>query len=797
MLKNYLTIAWRNFRKQKTFSLINMAGLAVGMACFILIMLYVQYELSFDRFHEKADRIYRVVAHQPGNVYLGTDHFAVTQAILGKTLKEEFPEVLHATIIDDHNNVLITIGDRSFYEDGMIATNSEVFEIFTFPLLQGDPQAALAEPFSVVLSETIARKYFGAENPLGKVIRYQDKHELKVTGVMKDVPKNSHFHPNMLFSFETVIAISTNKDQFAKWGNSSYYTYILAASGFEAKAFDAKLSQIVKKYHTEDWRDKENPRRYYLQRLTDIHLYSHINFDIGKNNDIRYIYLLSGLALIIILTACINYMNLATARSSLRAKEVGMRKVVGAGRFQLLKQFIGESMLLTIAAALTALLIVKLFLPIFSRLVERELTFDLLLQGEMLIGMAVAIFLVGIISGSYPALFLAALQPAKVLKGEIRDSGRSRLRNALVVAQFAASAALILCTATVQKQMHYIKSKKLGYNREQVLVMRMRDRDARQKFDLIKRDLLENPNFLKVACSGHLPTSIGTSTTLEWTKREGQPEIQSYQSIVDYDFLGVFEIALAEGRNFSQDFRTDSTQAYIINEKLRDMLGWDSAVGKPFGTDKKPDGTVVGVMKNFHMHSFREEIHPLFIRLGSSWATYASARISTNDVPGAVDHMRKVWQKYSANYPFDYFFLDDEFNRMYQAEEKLSAMFGYFTFLAIFIACLGLFGLGSFTAERKTKEIGIRKVLGASLGQLLLLLSKDFVQLVIVANLLAWPIVWYAMNQWLQGFAYRTSLNWLMFFLTAAAAVAIALLTVSFQTIKAALANPVESLRYE
>jgi len=281
MLKNYLTIAWRNFRKQKTFSLINMAGLAVGMACFILIMLYVQYELSFDRFHEKAERIYRVVAHQPGNVYLGTDHFAVTQAILGKTLKEEFPEVLHATIVENYNNVLISVGDQSFYEEGLIATNSEIFEIFTFPLLRGDPQTALVEPFSVVLSETIARKYFGAENPLGKAIRYLGKHDLKVTGVMKEAPKNSHFHPNVLFSFETVIAISTNKDQFAKWGNSSYYTYILAVPGFDAEAFDAKLGQIVKKYHTEDWRDKANPHRYYLQRLTDIHLHSHINFDIG------------------------------------------------------------------------------------------------------------------------------------------------------------------------------------------------------------------------------------------------------------------------------------------------------------------------------------------------------------------------------------------------------------------------------------------------------------------------------------------------------------------------------------
>jgi hypothetical protein len=384
------------------------------------------------------------------------------------------------------------------------------------------------------------------------------------------------------------------------------------------------------------------------------------------------------------------------------------------------------------------------------------------------------------------------------LKGEIKDSsGKSRLRNALVVVQFAASVALIICTATVQKQLHYIKNKKLGYNREQVLVMRMRDREAAKKFDLIKQDLLANPNFIKVTSSAHLPTSIGSQTGLEWTEREGQEGLSSYRTTVDHNFIDVFEIEMAEGRNFSRDFSTDSAQAYIINEKLRDMLGWETAVGKPFGDGEKPDGTVIGVMKNFHMHSFRQEIHPLFIQLSKRWSTYASARIRADHIPEAVEHARIVWEKYSANYPFDYFFLDDEFNRMYQAEEKLSEIFRYFTFLAIFIACLGLFGLASFATERKTKEIGIRKVLGASLAQLLILLSKDFIKLVIAANIISWPIVWYAMNQWLQGFAYRTSLGWTTLALTATIALVIALATVSVQTIKAALANPVESLRYE
>ncbi|RIK58538.1 hypothetical protein DCC62_29350, partial [candidate division KSB1 bacterium] len=406
-------------------------------------------------------------------------------------------------------------------------------------------------------------------------------------------------------------------------------------------------------------------------------------------------------------------------------------------RLQLLKQFMGESLLLTLAASLIALLLVELLLPAFSNLVERDLSFGLLLQGRVIAGLAAAIFVVGLIAGSYPAFFLTAFQPAKVLKGEIKDHGRSRLRSTLVILQFAATAALIICTAAVQQQLHYIKNVKLGYNREQVLVMRMRDREARKKIDLIKRDLLNHPNFESVTASGHLPTSIGSQTGLGWTKRDGQEAIHSYNTTVDYDFINVFEIELVEGRNFSRMFATDSAQAFIINEKLRDLLGWESAVGKPFGRGDEANGKVIGVMKNFHMHSFRQEIHPLFIQLGANWSWYASARIRTNDIPGAIAHMRGVWQKYSANYPFDYFFLDEEFNKMYRAEERLSSMFGYFTMLAIFVACLGLSGLASFMAERRTKEIGIRKVLGASLGQLLILLSKDFAKLIILANLLA------------------------------------------------------------
>lgn len=798
MLKNYLLLAWRNFRKHQSFTLINIAGLAVGIACFVLIMLYVQYELSFDRYHANADHIYRVVAQQPGNVFLGTDHFAVTPAILASTLKQEFPEVLEATTLDDYNNVLITVDEQSYYENNVVVADSAIFKIFSFPLVLGDPQTALREPFTIVLNETLARKYFGNANPLGRVLRYQDRHDLKVSGVMRDVPKNSHFGAHMLLSFATEVATSTDKNRFTTWGNNSYYAYFLARPDFDATAFNEKLKALVKKYHTEDWRDEGEPHRYYVQRLQDIHLYSHINFDLGTNSDIRYIYLLSGLAVIIVLAACINYMNLTTARSTMRAKEVGMRKVVGASRMQLLKQFLGESLLLTFIAALIALLMAELFLPTFSDLVTRELRFDLLLQGSSFVALCGAILLVGVIAGSYPALVLTAFEPVKVLKGEVKDnSGKAYLRNALVIFQFAASVGLILCTATVERQLDYIRNKKLGYNREQVLVLRLRDREARKRFHLIKNDLLANPSFVSATVSGHLPTNIGSSSGLEWAKHMGVPELQAYNTPVDYDYLNVFEIELVEGRNFSRAFATDSTQAYIINEELRDLLGWESAVGKPFGNGDNADGQVIGVMKNFHMHSLRLKIEPLFLRLGSNWGSTLSARIRAENVSAAIAHAETVWKKYSTKYPFEYSFLDDEFNRMYKAEEKLSAIFGYFTGLAIFIACLGLLGLASFAAERRTKEIGIRKVLGASLGQLLLLLSRDFMKPVLMANVLAWPVVWYAMQKWLQGFAYRTDMGWNIFVLTALLSLTLALLTVSVKTLKAATSNPVEALRYE
>ncbi|NIR52884.1 FtsX-like permease family protein [candidate division KSB1 bacterium] len=801
MFRNYLKTAFRHFSRQKAFALINVAGLAVGMATFLLIALYVLYELSFDRYHQHADRIYRVVAQQPSNDYLGTNHFAVTQAVLGDALKQAFPEVLKSTTLDMDSEVLIGVGKKSYYEFGLLWASPEFFEVFTFPLLKGDPKTAIDEPYSMVISERLAHKYFGDQNPVGQSIRYNDKCDLTVTGVMQNVPKNSHLTFDMVGSFQTQTMISEYKEQYASWGNSSYYTYILVPPEFDPEAFEAKLPRIVQKYHTEPWRDKDNPDRYYLQPLTSIHLKSHINFDIGLNNDIRYIYLLSGLAFLILIIACINYMNLTTARSAIRFKEVGIRKVVGANRLQLMRQFFGESIVLACVASAVALLIVELCLPAFSRLVERDLSLTFFLRLKLILAFLATILLVGFLSGSYPAFFLAGFRPVHVLKDggtESRSVGTG-LRNLLVVFQFAASIGLILSTVTIQKQVYYIKNKKLGYNREQVVVMRFREPELRKKYSSMKRDLLALPNILGVTSSAHLPTNISSKTGLGWTKRDRQEAISSFNTTVDEDFLDVFEIELVEGRNFSKEFSTDSSQAFIINEKLRDLLGWETAVGKAFGRSDERNGIVVGVVKNFHGHSLRQPIKPVFLQLTNKyrWSWYAAVRVRGQNLEQTIAYMGEIWEKYSAKHPFDYFFLDEQFDKMYKDEQQLSLVFRYAALLAVFVACLGLFGLASFAAERKKKEVGIRKVLGASVQNIVILLSKDVIRLVLLANLIAWPIAWYAMNHWLQEFAFRIDMGWWMFGLAGGSALVIALLTVSTQAIKAALANPVDSLRYE
>lgn len=793
MLRNYLTIALRNLSKQKLYTFVNIFGLTLGLACFILILRYVQYELNFDTFHEKADQIHRVVQRQPGNVYLGSDHFAVTPAPLASALVREFPEVPVATTINRHST-LISLGDQHFYEDGLWG-DAHLFDVFTFPMLQGNPSTALIEPNSIVLTVSLAEKIFGDEEPMGQTLLRQNSETYTVTGVIEDVPDYSHF----TFTFVTSLV---SQEYYVRnlndnvWNNNSWYTYFVLQEGVDVAQLQNKMPLFVRKYLLDEDDEEDELNQYYIQALREIHLYSHTNFEIAANNDIKYIYMFSAIAVVILLLACVNYMNLAVARSMKRAKEVGLRKVVGARRAQLIFQFIGESVLLAFLGLGFALAIVHLVLPAFGQWVERDLYMDYATNGGLILALLVATIVVGALSGSYPAIFMSSLQPTSVLKGSLdRGIGRSRLRSTLIVAQYAISIVLVVGSLIIYQQLRFIQNKEIGYNREHVIVLNIQDREARQNYATIKEELLRNPNIMSVASSGHLPTQISSQTTVRgWEGSAEEDELPIYRTDVGYDFLDVFEIDVAEGRNFSRDIASDSV-AFLINQTAAKAMGWDSGVGKGFRL-WRTEGTIVGVVKDFHMHSLHMPIQPLLLILDPDRVNYISAKIRAADLPQTIAYIEQTLATFTP-YPFEYEFLDESFDKLYKTEMKLGEIFGYFTLLALLIASLGLFGIAAFTAEQRTKEIGVRKVLGASVPGLMVLLSKEFARLVVVAFVIGAPVAYFAMNRWLEDFAYRVSIGPGVFLVAMLAVLLIAWLSVSYQALKAARVNPVLSLQYE
>ncbi len=808
MWKNHFKIAFRNLGKHKGYSFINIAGLAIGIACCLLIVLLVRDELSFDRFHENKNQIYRVIVQQLGKFYMGTDYLAVTPAPLASALKEEFPEVILATRIEQSNNVIVSTKNKRFYEDGFLWADNHFLDVFSFPFLRGDQSKALSEPYSLVISEQMAHKYFGDEDPMGKIVALSNRYDFIVTGIMKDVPQNSHLQFDFLAPLITLKSIRRQEDYLERWGNYSYYTYILLPVDYSPKDLEKKFPAFVEKYTGERlsrMRERDSTvqaSRFFLQPLKRIHLYSHINFEIYPNCDIKQIYLLSTLALVILLIACINYMNLGTARSAIRAKEVGMRKVIGAQRRQLIRQFIGESVFFSFIAILLAAVLVEFLLPVFNSLVSKNIRLHFFHDWEFFIGLIGIALVVGIISGSYPAFFLSSFQPVTVLKGTIKAEAKgSILRRMLVIFQFAASIVLVISTVMIYSQIEYIKNKKLGFSREQVVVLPVRDRELRENHEPFKQDLIQNPAVIGYTASTWLPNNIRTNQgDTIWEGMEEGADLQVYLLEADHDFIDFFEIELVEGRNFSREFPTDS-QTYILNEAARKIFGWEKALGKRFGfrrwTGTEETGPVIGVVKDFHFLSLHQEIQPLVIRLTEDLAPYLSLKISTENIPRTIGFLNEKWKKFAPNTPFEYFFLDDDFEKMYRSEMRQGKIFMAFTVLAVFIACLGLFGLASFTSEQRTKEIGVRKVLGASVSSIVVLLSKEFSKWVMIASLIAWPVAYYTVSQWLQSFAYRISIGIWIFLLSTLLALFLAMITVSFKAVKAAIANPVEALRYE
>ncbi|HLF35994.1 MAG TPA: ABC transporter permease [Cyclobacteriaceae bacterium] len=797
MFRNYIKVSIRNLIKQKLYSVINIGGLAVGIACFIMILIFVRHEFSYDRFYKDSDRIYRVYQRQEGNVFLGSDYFAVTPVRLATVMMDELPEVTYATTIMQ-SYALLGFGEKNFWEQCVLA-DERFFDVFAYPFVSGDPASALKDPKSVVLTMSLAKKIFGDQEPLGETLKYQNGELYKVTGIIYDPPVTASIR---FSSIVNIHALSKYVDEINRttWRNNSFYTFFKLAQGASPAVLEQKFPALLKKYRDpEAYKDYPFRDHYFVQEISRLHLQSGINMDIGLKGNSVYVYLFSAIAFIVLLLACINYMNLAVARSVNRSREIGLRKVIGALRSQLVRQFLGESVFVAFLSLLLALALVYLLLPVFGRLIERPLGLNPFENKFLLPGLFALVAVVGLFSGSYPALFMSSMSPIQVLKGkaDAKLSGL-RIQRWLIVGQFAVSILLIISSLTIWRQLRFMQDKEPGYNKDNIVTVRIRDWSLRSKYETMRNEWLQDPDIIAVTASTALPTNITSSTIInDDPGGSREDDLAIYECGADYDFLNVFGIELAAGRNLSPDIASDSLTDYLINEAAAKALGWtpEEAIGKQFKEYGK-DYTIIGVVRDFHMHSMHLPIQPLRIGWEKYWATYLSFKIRPGHIPESIAYMEKILRKYSP-YPFEYEFLEDNYNQLYKSEMKLGEIFGFFTILSILIASMGLFGLAAFTAGQRTKEIGIRKVMGASVKNIVILLSRDFLGLITLSFIITIPIAWYLMNKWLQDFAYRIDMEWWMFGIAGLLVILVANLTISYQSIRAAMMNPVDSLRME
>jgi putative ABC transport system permease protein len=805
MLKNYIKIALRNLRRNKLYSILNITGLAIGITCCILILLYVQDELSFDRFHEKADRIFRVSTH-----FVLKDrvmNFASTAHVQGPMFKEEYPEVENYVRFNSYGSRrMIRYEDVTYAEEKFIWVDNSVFDIFSFNLIKGNPKEALTKPNTVVLTQEIAEKYFGDQDPIGKNLRIHNDELYMVTGVIENVPANSHIRPDFLASFITLDLQATGNAAADLVSNVDYYTYLLLEEGADYRALEQKFVGFIEKYLAPLIDSIGGSARYELQPLTRIYLHSDLENELERTGEMAYVLLFSGIGLFILILACLNFMNLSTARSANRAKEVGLRKVVGAQRAQLIKQFIGESMILTFIAILLSLLLVLLTLPVFNGISGKNLAMSYLTNPLLLLGLFGFFVIVSFIGGSYPAFFLSAFRPVEVLQGRLRRGAKnSILRIALVSLQFTVSIVLIIGTLIVYKQLNYVRNKNLGYDKDHIIALRIRNEETQKRHEAIRNALLANPNILSVSASNSLPLGQNSFSAHHIAGQPMTEMIMLHTQIVDEHFVDTYNMEIVQGRNFSIDFPTDADNAIIINEATVRKLGWqEKALGKEIDAlmslNEMKTYRVIGVIKDYHFLSLHEEIQPLVLYNASPYGGdyyRMSIRARPENIQETIGFLRSTWRKFDSQFPLEFVFLDDQYDALYRTEERLGQLFGYFTALAILIGCLGLFGLSAYSAEQRTKEIGIRKVLGATTPNVTMLLVREFTKWVLLAVLIAWPLGYYIMNTWLQNFAYRIGLGVDTFLFSALLALAIAILTVAYQAVRAAVANPVDSLKYE
>ncbi|MDO3625108.1 ABC transporter permease [Mucilaginibacter sp. BT774] len=804
MIRNYIKTAWRNLAKNKVFSFINVFGLAVGLACCMFIAAYLYTELTYDTYSVNSEQLYRVGITTLGNGSV-TD-FPMVDVAVGPGMKRTYPQVLDVTRLTNRGPAFVTYNNRQFKEEKMVLVDSNFLRLFSIPLIQGDEKTALTEPKSIVITNAFATKYFGAEAPVGKMLKVGND-LVKVTGVIDKVPDNSHFH------YDAFISSKTFPDPQQTWSNVGYYTYLLLDKNADPKKLESQFPQLVAKYvvpeiqhdmgvSLAEAQKAVNTFKFYLLPITDIHLHSSTKFDMEPNGDMSYVYIFGALAVFILLLACINFTNLSTASSSKRSKEVGIRKVMGSLKEWLVTQFLVESIMLTLLAMILALGIVWVLLPYFNDLAGKHISIWFFLSFKSLaIGVCLTL-LVGILAGLYPAFFLSSFQIISVLKGTTGNEPAKKnfIQSGLVVFQFTISTALIIATFIVYQQLHYMQNKKLGYDKDQLLVLNDTYLLGNNEY-AFKDQLMRDSRVVNATVATDIPGNGHMSGTeiypQEKAANETKNEIHCNIYRIDGSYLSTFGIKLASGRGVSPDFPADSS-AVVINEAAVNELGWSKTdpIGKTIVRSGRRAFTVVGVVKDFNYTSARQKVAPLML-LATHRHGSTILKIKAPEVNGLIDDIKKQWGEYKASGPFSYYFVDEQFASLYSAEQRTGHIFTSFAVIAVIIASLGLFGLAAFMIKLRVKEIGIRKVLGASSSNITAMLSTEFLKLVLIAIIISFPITWFAMNKWLQDFAYRIDIQWWVFILAGCIALLIALITISFQSVKAALANPVKSLKSE
>ncbi len=806
MIKNYFKIAFRNLWNGKLFSATNIIGLALGIACTVLILLFIQDELSYDQFYKKIDNIYRVNTNMEvgGNTYkMSATSFPMVQAI-----KESFPEVKDAARIVNMHNPLIKKEDIAFYEDEFLWADENIFNILSYGFESGNPETALLQPFSVVITKQTAEKYFGNENPVGKVLQFENEYDLNVTGVLKSIPKNSTLKFDFIASFAS---LNTLLDEGLLQSWHSFYpifTFITLNEEANPNLMEAKFPEFIST-HMGDEILKTLGRKYELSLVPvkDIYLYSDRNSEMGQTSDINYIIIFSIVAVFILLLACINFMNLKIAASAKRIKEIGLRKVFGAFRIQLIYQFLGEAILTSLLALPLAYILIEAALPLFNSIAGKSMVLNLTDNFEFFIASIAIVLTVGLVSGSYPSFLLSRYNTSRAVKGEVKiGNSKNLLRQVLIVFQFSVAIVLIIGTAVIYNQLQFMQNKDLGINDEQVVVLEATDNSIDAKFEVFRNKLLQKAGIINAASSTYIPSKgiISTPYRLEGANDEQKWETTTFP--VDYEINNTLGIELLAGRDFSMEFAEDTINSFIINEQAVKDFGFvtpENAVGKNLiwlGLGVDYVGKVIGVVKDFHYYSLEQEINPLVMIPKNLWPgglNYISVKLTTKNVSENLETIEETWAEVFPGIPFRYSFLDEDFKNLYQSQLKLGKIFSSFSVISIVIALMGIFGLVSFMAESRTKEIGIRKVLGASVAGIINLISKEFMKLIVLSNLIAWPIAYYSMNKWLQEFAYRIEINPMIFLAGGVLTFLLSLLVVGMQSLKSATANPIKALKYE